>query len=141
MGHFMSRSRFVSQRRFDTGCVGPVHQRGMTFIGLLCILVLVGIIGYAGLRLAPLYLNYMKVARTMDAAATEYKADSGDVSGVNKSIERHWEIEDITGVDYKDIEIKKEDGALILHVAYDDSVPYIANVSLSVHFDKTVKVQ
>ena len=28
-----------------------------------------------------------------------------------------------------------------MHVAYDDSVPYIANVSLSVHFDKTVKVQ
>jgi len=26
-------------------------------------------------------------------------------------------------------------------VAYDDAVPYIANVSLSVHFDKTVKVQ
>jgi hypothetical protein len=91
--------------------------------------------------LAPLYLNYMKVARTLDAAATEYKTDSGDLGAVNKSIERHWEIEDITGVDYKDIEIKKEDGGLTLHVAYDDSAPYIANVSLAVHFDKTVKVQ
>jgi hypothetical protein len=132
--------QFVSQRLYQ-GQVGPRRQRGMTFLGLLCIMVLVGIIGYAGLRLIPLYLNYMKVARTMDAAASEYKTDSGDISGVNKSIERHWEIEDITGVDYKDIEIKKEDGGLILHVAYDDTAPYIANVSFSVHFDKTVKVQ
>ena len=31
--------------------------------------------------------------------------------------------------------------ACTMHVAYDDSVPYIANVSLAVHFDKTVKVQ
>ena len=116
-------------------------QRGMTFIGLLCILVLVGIIGYAGLRLTPLYLNYMKVAKTLDAAATEFKSDAPDAGSVTRSIERHWEIEDITGVDYKDVEVKKEDGGLVLHVAYDDSVPYIANVSLSVHFDKTVKVQ
>ena len=141
MGHFMSRSRFVSQRRFDKGSRGPVRQRGMTFIGLMFIMLMVGIIGYAGIRLAPLYLNYMKVARTMDAAATEYKTDSGDLGAVNKSIERHWEIEDITGVDYKDIEVKKEDGGLTLHLAYDDSAPYIANVSLAVHFDKTVKVQ
>jgi hypothetical protein len=137
----MSRSHFVSQRRFDKGRSGPAHQRGMTFIGLMFIMLMVGIIGYAGVRLAPLYLNYMKVARTLDAAATEYKTDSGDLGAVNKSIERHWEIEDITGVDYKDIEIKKEDGGLTLHVAYDDSAPYIANVSLAVHFDKTVKVQ
>ena len=29
------------------------RQQGMTFIGLLCILVLCGIIGYAGVRLVP----------------------------------------------------------------------------------------
>jgi len=118
------------------------RQRGMTFIGLLCILVLVGIIGYAGVRLVPLYLNYMKIARTMEAAATEYKTDSGGTDAVKTSLDRHWAIEDITTVNYKDIEITKdENGGLQLHVAYDDSAPYIANVSLSVHFEKTVKTQ
>ena len=117
------------------------HQQGMTFIGLLCILVLAGVVVYAGIRLAPLYLNYMKVARTMEAAAAEYKSD-GDLSGVKKSLDRHWNIEDITGLDYKEIEITKgENGGLQLHVAYDDSAPYVANVSLAVHFDKTVTVK
>jgi len=118
------------------------HQQGMTFIGLLCILALAGAVVYAGIRLAPLYLNYMKVAKTMEAAAAEYKSDSGDIAGVKKSLDRHWNIEDITGVDYKEIEITKdENGGLQLHVAYDDSAPYVANVSLAVHFEKTVKVQ
>lgn len=116
-------------------------QLGMTFIGLLCILSLVGIIGYAGVRLVPVYLNYMKLARTMESAATEFKGDSTGVDGVRKSLDRHWAIEDITAVDQKDIEITRDDGGLQLHVAYDDTVPYIANISLSVHFDKTVKVQ
>ena len=117
------------------------RQQGMTFIGLMCILVLAGFVGYAGVRLVPVYLNYMKLARTMESAATEFKGETGSLDGVRKSLDRHWAIEDITAVDQKDIEITKDDGGLQLHVAYDDAVPYIANVSLSVHFDKTVKVQ
>ena len=116
-------------------------QQGMTFIGLLCILVLVGIIGYAGVRLVPVYLNYMKLARTMESAATEFKGENPDLAGVRKSLDRHWAIEDITAVEQKDIEITKDDGGMQMHVAYDDSVPYIGNISLSVHFDKTVKMQ
>ena len=117
------------------------RQQGMTFIGLLCILVLVGAVVYAGIRLTPLYLNYMKVARTMEMTATEIKGDSADPGHIRNILERHWEIEDPTGVDYKDIEITKDDSGVVMHVAYDDSSPYVANVSLMVHFDKTVKVQ
>jgi Domain of unknown function (DUF4845)/Prokaryotic N-terminal methylation motif len=117
------------------------RQQGMTFIGLLCVLVLVGIVAYAGVRLVPVYLNYMKLVRTLESAASEYKGEGGDIGAVRKSLDRHWAIEDITGVDQKEIEITRDDSGLQLHVAYDDSVPYVANVSLSVHFDKTVKVQ
>jgi hypothetical protein len=117
------------------------HQQGMTFIGLLCVLALVGVVGYAGVRLVPLYLNYMKVARTMSMTAEEAKGDNPDPGKIRNILERHWEIEDPTGIDYKDIEITKDDTGVQMHVAYDDSAPYIANVSLAVHFEKTVKVQ
>ena len=117
------------------------RQQGMTFIGLICILVLVGTIGYAGVRLVPVYLNYMKLVRTLESAATEFKGEAPNLDGVRKSIDRHWAIEDITGIDEKDVEITRDDGGLTLHAVYDDAVPYLGNVSLSVHFDKTVKVQ
>jgi hypothetical protein len=117
------------------------RQQGMTFLGLLCILAMAGIIGYAGVRLVPLYLNYMKVVRTMESTATEVKGDNPDPAAMRLSFNRHWAIEDITVVTEKDIEIIKDDTGVTMHIAYDDSVPYIANVSLAVHFDKTVKVQ
>ena len=40
------------------------RQHGMTMIGILFVLALIGVIGYAGMRILPLYLNYMKVARS-----------------------------------------------------------------------------
>jgi hypothetical protein len=120
---------------------GAVRQRGMTMMGMLMILALVGVIAYAGLRLTPLYLNYIKVARSMNAAAAEFKSDNPDPAAVRRSLEKHWQIEDISSVEAKDVEIVKDDGGVSLHVAYDDAAPYISNVSLSVHFDKSVKVQ
>jgi len=116
-------------------------QRGMTLIGLLCILALVGLVAYAGLRLLPLYLNYMKVARTMETTATEFKTDNLDLGSIRRSLEKHWQIEDISSVDSKDVEILQDGGGASLHVSYVDSAPYISNISLAVHFDKTVKVQ
>ena len=121
--------------------VAPRRQRGMTFIGLLCILALLGLIGYAGLRLVPLYLNYMKVARSMDATASELKSDNPDPGAIRRSLEKHWQIEDISSVEAKEVEIVKNEGGVSLHVSYDDAAPYIDNVSLSVHFDKSVKMQ
>ena len=117
------------------------HQQGMTFIGLLCILALAGVVVYAGIRLAPIYLNYMKIARTLDSVASEVKGDNPDPQAIRNLIDRHFNIEDPSGVTVKDIEITKREDGVQMHVAYDDSVPYVANVSLSVHFDKTVKVR
>ena len=90
----MRRNQFTSADR----------QRGMTFIGLLFVLALAGVIFYAGLRLTPLYLNYMKVARSMDAAAAEFKSDNPDPGLVRRSLEKHWQIEDISSVEAKEVE-------------------------------------
>jgi len=117
------------------------RQQGMTMIGLLFILGLVGLPLYAGIRLAPLYLNYMKVARSMDATASEFKSENPEVGSMRRSLEKHWQIEDISSVEAKDVDISKDEGSVTMHVAYDDSSPYISAVSLTVHFDKTVKVQ
>ncbi len=117
------------------------RQQGMTLIGMLCVLGLIGVIVYAGIRLSTVYLNYMKVARSMEATAAEFKSENPDIVGMRRSLDRHWQIEDVSAVDSKEVEIVKDEGSVSMHVAYDDSVPYIANVSLMVHFDKTVKVQ
>ncbi|HMK85051.1 MAG TPA: DUF4845 domain-containing protein, partial [Steroidobacteraceae bacterium] len=75
------------------------------------------------------------------AAAGEAKGENPDPGAIRHLLERHWQIESIDGVDFKEVEISKDEGGVVMHVAYDDSAPYIANVSLLVHFDKTVKVQ
>jgi hypothetical protein len=117
------------------------QQQGMTMIGLLCILALVGVVVYAGIRLAPVYLNYLKVARSLDGAASDAKGDNPDQRSLMNALAKQWEIQSIDVPDYKEVEITKDEDGTQMHIAYDQAVPYVANISLSVHFDKTVKVR
>ncbi|HEX3848123.1 MAG TPA: DUF4845 domain-containing protein [Steroidobacteraceae bacterium] len=117
------------------------RQRGMTFLGMLCILVPVGLVAYAVIRLVPVYLNYLSISRTLDVTATEMKGDNPDTGAIRRTLERHWQIEDPSALDVKDVEITKDNNGVSIRAVYDHNVPYISNVSLSVHFDKTVKVK
>ena len=84
----------------------------------------------------------MKIARTMESTASETKGDNPDLAAMRNTIDRHWQIEDPTGSRSKRISRSpRTTPGCRCTSAYDDTVPYIANVSLSVHFDKTVKVQ
>ena len=65
------------------------HQRGITTLGWIILLIPVAIVFYAGVRLAPVYLNYMNVAHTLQQVSTE----PFDVNGLNSDVERRVDLE------------------------------------------------
>ena len=116
------------------------RQRGMTFIGLLFILCLFAIPAYAAILLTPVYLNYMSVSRSLESLRTEFKG-TPDPGAMRRALERHWQIDDITGISVKEVEFTRDGNVTVVHAAYDDKVSYIANLSILVSFDKTVRVE
>ena len=69
------------------------RQRGVTAIGWLILLTPFAIVIYAGIRLAPIYLNYMKVAKAMDQAGNEVKAGGANPTAIKTAIDKHFEID------------------------------------------------
>jgi hypothetical protein len=53
------------------------RQRGMTFLGLLILILVVGTWVYAAIRVVPLYLENMKIASTLEKVRDEYSANPG----------------------------------------------------------------
>jgi Domain of unknown function (DUF4845) len=117
------------------------RQQGVTAIGWLFLLTPFAIVGYAGIRLAPLYLNYMKVVRAIDNAASTAKggAGAGDATAIRTAIDRHFEIDMVDFPTVKDIQVRREGGAWVIEAKYDDEAPMFGNVSLHVTFDKIVR--
>lgn len=113
------------------------RERGMTTIGLIILISFVGLFVYAGIRLAPVYLEYFNVLKSCEGLRSD--ADSGPAA-MKVALEKRFDIESITSVSYKDIEITKEGGGWLVHVAYDAEAPFVGNVGFIVHFDKTVSL-
>ena len=117
------------------------RQRGMTFLGILVIVVVVGAWVYAGIRLIPKYLEYMRIASTLEKVREEYESNPGSTEFMlRKAIERHFNIEMVTAIDSQDIEIKRDAGGFAVRANYEDTVPLVYNVSFLLTFDKTVEV-
>ena len=116
------------------------RQLGVTAIGWLFLLTPVAIVVYAGIRLAPVYLNYMKVAKAMDQVGNELKAGGVSAQSIRATIDRHFEIDMVDYPSTKDMKITKDGASWIVESQYDDEAPLFANLSLRVTFDKKVKV-
>lgn len=113
------------------------RQRGVTFLGWLFLLIPVAVVVYAGIRLAPVYLNYMRVARSLDETASSF-SDGAAVNpqSIRNILERHFEVDSIDFPDVKDVTIQRNGSAWVLEAKYEDVAPLFANLSLVVDFDK-----
>jgi hypothetical protein len=115
------------------------RQRGITFIGWLFLLTPLVIVIYAGIRIAPIYLNYMKVAKALNEVAVEYKTGGASSQAIRSTLDKHFEIDMINYPDFRDVKVTHEDGGWTVEAAYDDEAPLFQNVSLHVAFDKKVR--
>ena len=115
------------------------RQLGVTAVGWLVLLTPVAIVVYAGIRLAPVYLNYMKVVKAMDQAGNELKGGANPQS-IRSTIDKHFEIDMVEYPTTKDMKITKDGASWIVESQYDDDAPLFANLSLHVTFDKKVKI-
>jgi hypothetical protein len=124
----------------DHAHFGPHRQRGATFIGMVTIIAILGLGLYAGIRLVPLYLEYMSVIRSMEQVSAEFGGQPTNANALRIALGKRWDIEDIQSLDAKDIEINKEGNEFVMDAVYRAEAPFVANVSLVVDFDKTVSI-
>ncbi len=116
------------------------RQKGVTAIGWLFLLTPLAIVIYAGIRLTPVYLNYMKVVKAMDGAVTELKGGGATPQSIRGTIDKHFEIDMVDYPTTKDMKITRDGAVWVVESQYDDDAPLFANLSLHVSFDKTVKI-
>jgi len=116
------------------------RQRGATFLGIVTILLILGTAGYAGIRLVPIYLDYMKIARSLEQVRDEHAQIDTNPELIRRSLERRWDVEDATGISWKDVEVNKVADGFEIVADYEVEQQFLYNVYLLVKFNKSVTV-
>lgn len=117
------------------------RQQGMTVIGFVLIAVLVGLVGYGAIRLFPLYMTQLTIRDVMAALKTENDGNGANPNRLMAAIGKQL---DVNGIEYpkrQDFVITKTEEGFLVAVDYEDSVPFIANISLVAAFDNSVEIR
>jgi len=107
------------------------RQRGVSILAILFICVAIVLVAVLALKVTPAYMEFGTVKKSMLAAK-----DSGakTVVDIQKAFQRNADINSISVISGKDLEITKEGNNIVVGFHYDKKIPLFANVSLLIEF-------
>ena len=108
----------------------PARQRGISIVGLIFIVAVLGFLAIVALRVAPTFVEY----RAIQSAVKKAKAVANTPVEIQKAFDRSAAIDDITTLTGKDLDIAKVDDDLLVTFAYTKKVPLFGPVSLSIDY-------
>lgn len=117
------------------------REKGITTLGLLILVSFVGLFAFAAIRLAPVYLNYLKVSGVMDGVYDEFDGQNPSQEAVRRSIVRRFEVESVSVVTHGDIKVTGQDDGFLVQAQYDHTTRFISNLYFTAKFDKSVLVR
>lgn len=117
------------------------RQDGMTTLGMIILVAFVGLFVFAGIRLVPIYLEHMKITSVLEGVKQEFDGQGATRQDINRSLVRRFDIESINIISEKDLKIRKVADGYVIEAVYENRTPFIANISFTVSFDKTVEIR
>lgn len=112
-------------------------QQGMTMIGWLVMLVLIGFLTLIALRLIPGYMEFYTILQSVESVHGQATPET-TFAEIRSSISKRFNVNDIESLSPRDLIIKRQDGVLSIHVLYEYRTPMMGNVDAVIVFDRMV---
>ena len=113
------------------------RQRGMGLLALILWALVSVFVFMVALKILPVYKENMVIKTTLSAMASDSILQNGEKWEIRKSFNERADIDDISSVNGGDLEIDKEDGKIVLGIAYSVKTPLFANISLYIDFNES----
>jgi hypothetical protein len=116
------------------------RQRGMTGLGWLTVLFLIGFFALLTFKLAPIYLEHHSVKSVLNSLKDEPLITQRSKGEVLKIIMKRLNINSIRDLKRDQVHIDKSGGVLTVSIAYSVRKNMLGNVDVIVSFDDSVEM-
>lgn len=114
-------------------------QNGLTLIGFFIVLTMVLFFAYAGMRVIPMYLEYYSLVHAMDTMKSEPKAKTMSPGQIKQNLRtKLWVSYSDNNIQDKHIRISKKTNGINVRVKYEVRKPFLGNIDIIGHFDRSV---
>lgn len=105
-------------------------QRGISFLGLLFLGVVLALLGIVGARVVPTATEYMSIQKAVKKAA----AEGGTVPAIRAAFDRTASVDYIDSISGKDLEVTKVNDKIVVRFAYDKEIPLFGPAYLLIKY-------
>lgn len=113
-------------------------QSGITLIGFVMVLVVVGIFAYMGMVIGPAYSEYYSVVRAMNFVAAGATPGQTEFEPLRSGLDRQFTVGYVESVQGKDAKLIREKGGNLLSMEYEVRKPFIYNISFVMTYKYTI---
>jgi hypothetical protein len=116
--------------------------KGITLIGFVILLCVLGFFAYMAMRLVPMYIEYFGVLKAMDQVRQDPRSATQSLAEIRSTLSLKFNTQyvDDSSVPPQAISLKREAGAATLRIAYEKRVPFLYNIDLVGKFDKSINL-
>jgi|MudIll2142460700_1097286.scaffolds.fasta_scaffold25417_2 hypothetical protein len=110
------------------------RQKGIGFLGVLIVLILVILALIGGMKVLPTVLEYYTIKRAVAGMTQSGELRNATVADVRKSFDLRAAVDDIKAISGKDLDITKEGSEVVVSFAYEQKVHMFGPVSIAFDF-------
>jgi hypothetical protein len=114
-------------------------QAGITALGFLILAVLVGAVGFAALKVTPMYIKNMRMDTILEDVKRDLSGNGPTPQSIRYELAKRFSVEDVN-LDVEALKITQSKNGFTLRVQYDERASYVANMYLVVAYDKQVEI-
>ena len=113
------------------------RQRGLGLWGWLFVLSVIGFVSLVVLKLVPIYLSEMSIARVVKSTAQDQGNAGLPLPQLRAAMRTRWDVEGIKTLDMNEVKLVKYGQGRALKYDYEARTELFYNISLVVHFENT----
>jgi len=118
------------------------RQSGITLIGFIILLLVLGFFAYMGMKLVPSYIEFFGVKKAMSQIAATSTPQS-DLNSIRRdlSFKMGFQYVDDSTIQPKDITLDRSNNGAVLNVDYDKRIHFLYNIDFLLHFENGVQLK
>ena len=98
------------------------QQRGMTVIGMLLLLIVIGFVALIAMKVIPMYIELYTIKSTIESIRKEPQLAQMSMQDIQNAIQRRFDIGYVERITARDLKIKDDPSGRgrVLELVYDD---------------------
>lgn len=105
-------------------------QSGITLLGFIILLGVVGFFAYVGMKVAPMYMEYYSVKRSLADMAKESDIAQADAASIRDRFNRRMNVSYVENIKPENIKIARSDRGLDVTVEYEVRRSLVGNLDV-----------